>query len=229
MNKDDLAALNAEWPLLNFEGSKPVYIYGLCDPRTNECRYIGKSERPAERLTNHMNEKSNCHRSHWLQSLRRQGLKPEMVIFERIEGEGWPWQCSERFWIAYGRAQGWPLTNNTEGGDGVSGLPIETRQRIAATWIGRKHRPESIEKLRAASTGRKDRPETLERKRAAALGRVITWGEKISAATRKLSADDVESIGRRLAAGELNKTLAAEYGVHRTTLSKIKTGKYCVK
>ena len=57
-----------------------TYIYGLVDPETTEIRYIGKTIRPKERLQNHMNEVSNCHRSNWLQSLKRKGLKAEMVI-----------------------------------------------------------------------------------------------------------------------------------------------------
>lgn len=209
-------------------GLKPVYIYALVDPETGDIRYIGKSIRPAERLQNHMNEVSNCHRSHWLQSLKAFGLRPSMLILERIVGE-WPWQHSERAWIAYGRANGWPLTNNTNGGDGVEGLPAETRAKMAATWKGRKHKPETIKKIvstRKANGSYATSDETRARMSAAHTGREITWGDKLSAALRKLDDEQVNQIKGRLSAGERVIDLAREFGVHRTTVSKIKMGTY---
>lgn len=205
--------------------SKIVYIYGLIDPETLDLRYIGKSIRPLERLQNHMNERSNCHRSHWLQSLKARGLKPEMVIIEEIHG-AWPWQESERYWIALARKLGAPLTNNTDGGDGVEGLPAETRKRMAAVWKGRKHKPETVEKFRLINTNRKASPETRAKMSAAQKGRLITWGDKLSEANRKISQENVPVILARLAAGEKVKDLADEFGVHRTTMSKIKKGVY---
>lgn len=210
-----------------FSTKQPVYIYGLVDPETGEIRYIGKSIRPAERLQNHMNELSNCHRSHWLQSLKAPGLRADMVILERIDGE-WPWQHSERHWIAYGRANGWPLTNNTDGGDGVPGLSGPSKERMASTWKGRKHKPESIEKMLAT---KKERPhshsaETRARMSVAHAGRDITWGDKLSVALRRLTEEQVEEIKLRFSAGERTTDLAKEYGVHRTTMSKIKMGTY---
>ena len=76
-----------------------------------------------------MNDKSKCHRANWLQSLKSKGLKPDIVILEEINGK-WPWQESERYWIARAKKLGWPLTNNTSGGDGVPDLPEETRKKI---------------------------------------------------------------------------------------------------
>lgn len=224
MTHEDLREFEAyhRWGWLQ---AKPVYIYALLDPRTEEVRYIGKSERPVERLGNHMNERSNCHRSHWLQSLKRDGLKPHMVILERIQGD-WPWQEAERFWINRGRALGWPLTNNTEGGDGVNGLPAETRARMAAVWRGRKHKPESIDKMRLANKGKRHSDEHKEHMRRLMTGRTVTWGDKLAEAVRKLSDEQVATIKRRLDAGERGVALSREYGVHRTTISKIKKGTY---
>ncbi len=176
--------------------SARVYIYALVDPETGARRYVGKSIRPAERLNNHMNERSNCHRSHWLQSLKRRGLRPRLELLEAV-AEGASWQDAERRWIAHGRASGWPLTNNTDGGDGVPGLPSETRARMRSVWLGRKHAPETIAKYRATRRGRR----------------------KFDAATRA-------EVERRLAAGTKVKDLAAEFDVHRTTISKIKKGQY---
>lgn len=204
------------------------YIYGLCDPDSGDIRYIGKTIRPQERFTNHMNERSNCHRSHWLQKLKAQGKRPDMVILETVSGE-WPWQEAERYWIARGRALGWPLVNNTDGGDGVEGLPAETRERMRQTWLGRKHSDATKAKISAASSARRHSEETKAKMSAAQSGRVITWGDKLSEAVRKLDSAQVESIKVRLAAGELGINLAREFGLHRTTISKIKMGTYSDK
>jgi hypothetical protein len=224
MKRSDLDDLSRRAPLTGLGGA-PVYIYGLIDPETGLIRYIGKSTRPIERLRAHCRERSACHRSNWLQSLATRGLEPEMVILERIEG-AWPWQISERYWIAFARYHGWPITNNTSGGDGVRDLPEEARRKIAATWKGRKHKAETIEKLQAARRLRTTTDDTRAKMSKAHRGRVITWGAKISEATRRLSPVEVALIRGQLAAGALVKVLAGIHGVHRTTISKIKKGAY---
>lgn len=124
---------------------KAIFIYALIDPDTQDIRYVGKSIRPRDRLTNHLNEKSPCHRTHWLQSLRRRGLRPILRLLDVLPLSG-NWQAAERDWIARAR-EAWPLVNSTDGGDGVVNLPAESRERMRKTWLGRKHRPETIAKL----------------------------------------------------------------------------------
>jgi hypothetical protein len=43
---------------------------------------------------------------------------PEIVILEEVP-PGTRWQLREKHWIAYGRDNGWPLTNSTSGGQGL--------------------------------------------------------------------------------------------------------------
>jgi GIY-YIG catalytic domain-containing protein len=223
--REHLVELNECSPLHTEQLGAPVYIYALLDPDTQEVRYIGKSIRPAERYVNHLNEHSNTHRCHWIQSLRKRGLEPDCCILERIEG-AWPWQEAERYYIAHYRRMGCKLVNGTSGGDGVEGLSDESADRRNATWIGRRHRPETLAKLSQASKGRKHSAEFRARRSAMFKGRKITWTGKIAEANRKLTDEDCARIRERLAAGEKNRTLAAEYGVHRTTISKVKMGKY---
>lgn len=204
---------------------KKIYIYGLCDPESGLIRYIGKSIRPNERLTNHMSDQGTCHRTNWLRSLKSRGLKPTLVILQELPDNA-IWQDAEKAWIAYGRSQGWPLVNNTSGGDGVCGLPEETRRRIAQVWIGRKHSDETKAKIGAASRLKKMPEEAKRRISESQKGRKITWADKLHLAVRKFTDQQVEEISRRLDSGELVKDLAEEYGVHRTTISKIKTGTY---
>lgn len=205
--------------------ARKVYIYGLCDPESGLIRYIGKSIRPVERLSNHMNDHGTCHRTNWLRSLKIKGLKPTLVILQELP-ENAAWQDAEKAWIAYGYSQGWPLVNNTSGGDGVCGLPEETRRRIAQTWVGRKHSAETKAKIGAASKLKKMPEDAKKRISESQKGRKITWADKLHLAVRKFTEQQVEEISRRLSDGELVKDLADEYGVHRTTISKIKTGTY---
>jgi hypothetical protein len=201
----------------------PIYIYALIDPFTSEVRYIGKSIRPKERLQNHCNERSHCHRTHWLQSLKAKGARPIQQILQTLP-DGAEWQPVERRWIAYGRAVKWPLTNSTDGGDGVPNLSGESKARMAATWRGRKHRPESLTKIGAASRGRV-MPETAKQvMREKMQGRVITWGDKISQQVRKLAPDQVREIRARLRRGDKQYVIAADFGVDKGTISNIKRG-----
>lgn len=57
-------------------------------------------------------------------------------------------------------------------------------------------------------------------------GRVITWGAKLSEANKKLTPKQCADIRKRTAQGEKVIDLAAEFKVHRTTISKAKLGKY---
>jgi hypothetical protein len=204
---------------------KPAYIYALVDPFTREIRYIGKSIRPKERLTNECNERVDTHRSHWIQSLLSKGKRPEQIILE-IVPPGRNWQERERYWIAEGKRRGWPLVNGTSGGDGVPDLCPEAKEKMLKTWTGRKHKPETLEKIGAASKGRTHNEEYKEMMRQLMREREFTpqHRKRLSDAVRKFTPELAEQIRQRIANGEKVKDIAAEYGAHRTTISKIKKG-----
>lgn len=201
----------------------------LIDPRDGDIRYVGKTTNQLHiRLSAHMREVSNCHRVHWLNELKKLGLKPHIAIIEEIIGL-WPWQESERFWIAYLKRNGFNLTNNTSGGDGVPDLPEDVKKRLRAIWPGKKHKPSTIEKLRNASTGKKHSLKTKQKMSIAHSGRIITWGDKLSEANRKISREEASNIKSRIDSGEHVTDLAIEYKMHRTSISKIKKGTYFEK
>ena len=152
-----------------------------------------------------------------------------MHILEELE-ESDEWKSREIWWIAYGKSQGWNLTNNTEGGDGVSGLPEETRKRMAQTWVGRKHSPESIIKIGLASKGRKHDDAWRKLMHDKMKDRVFTneHRAKLAKSSQKLSDEDIAKIRSMLSRGVSQYAIADLFGVHQGTISNIKNGK-CYK
>lgn len=55
-------------------------------------------------------------------------FEPEIEILETLQ-DGEDWQERERFWIAHGKAELWPLTNATIGGESVAPTPELRRSR----------------------------------------------------------------------------------------------------
>lgn len=93
-------------------------IYVLCDPVTQQIRYVGKTMRGLARVKWHMYERGRrTHKDNWIRSLKKRGLEPEAVIIKEHAAPG-DLDEAERFWIAYLRCIGADLTNATAGGDG---------------------------------------------------------------------------------------------------------------
>ncbi len=134
--------------------SSKFLVYGLVDPRTCMVRYVGKSCSGLSRPRQHSKRgpSTGPHCSAWVGQLQANGLGYEIAILEtRESSEGL--SDAERWWIAYGRACGWPLTNLTDGGDGLTNPTAETRARMAAANRGRRATPETRARLSAAQMG----------------------------------------------------------------------------
>ncbi len=134
-------------------------IYGLVDPRTLLVRYVGMSSRGLIRAREHSYtcKARGTHKDAWINSLRTLRLDYTIVVLEENPAD---LADAERFWIAFGRACGWPLTNLTDGGDGLFNPTAETRARMAAARKGAKRGPPSQEtraRIAAALRG-KPRP-----------------------------------------------------------------------
>lgn len=57
------------------------YIYGLIDPRDNEIKYIGITNKPKVRLSQHRRaDDKRDTKGRWVIELRNIGLKPDMII-----------------------------------------------------------------------------------------------------------------------------------------------------
>jgi len=108
-------------------------IYGLIDPRTRFIRYIGLSSQGLIRPKNHaQNSCPDTYCRRWVKSLQRQNLSYEIVVLETLSAAT-ALADAERWWIAFGRACGWPLTNLTDG-RGPSVETILERQRRRTAW-----------------------------------------------------------------------------------------------
>lgn len=113
-------------------------IYGLVDPRTQQLRYVGKTSKgTTRRLQSHLYDSARTHKTNWINSLKKQGLSPEVFVIEEVSGDG----CdSEIHHIAYFRGIGCALTNDTAGGD--------------APMLGKRHSAETKAIMSAAQKGR---------------------------------------------------------------------------
>lgn len=85
------------------------YVYGLCEPYSDEVRYVGLTPRLKKRFQEHCHSfKSGPRKSGWLRGLLALGIWPEMVILDRSEIRDLALESS---WIARLRAEGHRLTN----------------------------------------------------------------------------------------------------------------------
>lgn len=118
-----------------------IVIYGLCDPRTQELRYVGQTSRkPHVRLAQHLQSARKgtlIYISAWIKGLLDASLLPEMFVLETHDS-GLEADSAEQFWIEYFRSVGCRLVNRAIGGRAIRG------------W---RHSPEQREKWRRERSG----------------------------------------------------------------------------
>lgn len=156
-----------------------TFIYTLKDPRTGACRYVGKSDNPKDRLRCHLKDTVVCYRTNWIKELTTLGLKPILEVIDTVPKS--EWKFWEREYISLFRALGFQLVNGTDGGDGMNNPLPETREKISASrrgeknpFFGRKHSPETLEKMSAAHRGRVFSPEHRAKISLASFGRRLS-------------------------------------------------------
>ncbi len=152
-------------------------IYALIDPLTQEIRYVGKTTNPYRRQWDH---RSNCdrntHKGKWIRKLyETHGVWPEFFVLEEVDcPTGEEWKAEERFWIAYLRCIGCPLTNIDNGGNGVGTATPEMRRRNSERQKGKKLSEEHKRKLSIAGKGKVNSLEAYARAAAKNTGQKRT-------------------------------------------------------
>lgn len=116
-----------------------AYIYTLSDPRTNEIRYIGKTNNLHQRMKEHIKmwgcDKQRCKLDNWKLGLKNNNLCPIFEVLDEVlveELDYW-----EKYWISQMKTWGFKLLNMTEGGDGLINPSEETRRKIGEKSKGR--------------------------------------------------------------------------------------------
>lgn len=95
-----------------------IFIYSLSDPRTNQIRYIGKTNNLKQRYDNHISAstRSRTYKDNWIKQLIALSLRPILQVVEEVHSS--TWREREKYWIGTLRQQGARLTNQLSGGDG---------------------------------------------------------------------------------------------------------------
>lgn len=95
-----------------------VFIYALLDPRTAKIRYIGKTNNINRRYSQHLRARTDQKMTPvkaWIQSLIKQGLKPNMMVIDSCDESRWA--NLEREYIKRFRDEGYDILNISDGGN----------------------------------------------------------------------------------------------------------------
>jgi hypothetical protein len=89
------------------------FIYALVDPRDNAVRYVGQTNEPSNRFSQHTTAKpmTNLAKHEWIQELKAQGLEPRFEILECINDSAAVVDEREFYWIQHFLENNVELTN----------------------------------------------------------------------------------------------------------------------
>jgi len=150
-------------------------IYVLTEP-DGKIRYIGKTMCSlSKRLVAHLGDAKRGvinHRCNWIRSVFSRGYLPAIQLISEVEGDG----CKEEIaWISYGRQEEWMLTNETAGGEGMTGRSVSAASRLKISetlknnpvryWLGKKRSKSTCIKIGLARLGCKATEKTREKMR----------------------------------------------------------------
>jgi hypothetical protein len=92
-----------------------ITVYALCEPDTDEIRYIGQTADLKGRMVTHLcpSPAQNGGRFDWIRELKSKGLAPTVRVLEEVEPE--QALTREAYWISHYQEQGAPLFNGRPG------------------------------------------------------------------------------------------------------------------
>lgn len=211
-------------------GMDECLIYGLADPRTGQIRYVGKSSSGLKRPQAHAKPselKGRTHKVRWIRELQAEGLTYGVQVLSVCEPDDL--DDAEIFCIAYGRHQGWPLTNATDGGDGQSRGYVpspEACAKLSAAGRGRSFSAETRAKISAANRGRHSvSAETRAKMSAAKLGTPLSPEHRAKlSAVRKGKPRSAETRAKISATKKGKPRAPRAYAGVMTGLPRLKSG-----
>ena len=183
------------------------YVYELRD-ETGAVFYVGKGS--GRRMYAHQFKAAAGERSpkaRRIRSIIKAGGKVISVKVFETNDERAAIAEEVRLIAFYGRAA---LTNLTDGGDGITGLSPEARERIAASRRGKTASEATRAKQRAAKVGVPRSSETRKKISAYQRGSKHPWATEL--ARRNLASGKMDFSGRRHKPSTIAKMRAAKRG-----------------
>jgi hypothetical protein len=201
------------------------YVYALFR-ESGEPFYVGKGR--GKRIKEHewsARRGRKGARFDIIRSMLAKGLEVPKVKLQEELTEALAHDYEMALIAAIGRWPTGPLTNLTDGGDGTSGRLVtpETRAKVRAKLLGKKHPPER----RTHARGRKLPPEAVEKSAAARRGRKLSPEHKAKVAAtslgRRHSPETIEKMrGRKLSAEAVANLVAISRSRERTAEERSK-------
>ena len=182
-------------------------VYILLDPE-GEIRYVGKTVGTlGGRLSGHIGSaqrEEKGHKCNWIRALLQNYSLPTIQLLEVVDGNG---SREEITWIAYCKAEGMRLTNQTAGGDGGR-LPgfkhsEETKKKISRKGKGHHCSEETRKKMSGAKKGlpppNKGIPQSEEnrRKNSDSHKGQLAWNKGIPRSKKTKRKMSLSCIGKR--------------------------------
>lgn len=154
------------------EVKKTYKIYILLCPFTNDIRYIGYTNLSVnKRLSSHCNPsklKKNTHKNNWIKSVMNKKLKPNILCIEENIPSLTEALNREIFFVKRFKDAGCNLTNSTDGGEGHLNHKLSKESIIKILETKKKngtlkHSKTTIENIKKSLIGRKVKPEIIEK------------------------------------------------------------------
>jgi hypothetical protein len=163
-------------------------VYGLCDPRSGELRYVGQTTKPlSRRLKGHLScskrkdQRNQRHVCCWIRSLPE---PPDIVELLRCPVDAL-YEEEQRL-VSELKADGARLVNHTDGGSGRRGykLSAESRRKIGDAQRGRVWTQEQRE---AQSRALKGKPKSAEMRAKLSKSKIGTKHSEASRAAMRVA------------------------------------------
>ena len=192
-------------------------VYGLRASDEDHCRYIGQTTQSLRRrLSDHMcaalHTGTDSYVYRWIRKKVRQGHKISICVIEK----DCKWNSAEIKWISYYKAKYSDMTNVVSGGEqGNLG------RKLSEATKNKMRKPKS-EQARKNMKGPRAKHIIDNLKR-------LNWGNTYSQGSRNrhavLDETKVKAIKVELKKGRGVTDIAKDYGVQKSAISKIKTGR----